>query len=206
MNQKEERMDVLTITETAVDTLLGSMHASGLDGYAARLRIVGRALEGFQYDFRTVPLSDRADDDMTLNVGDLLVYLDAGTIPHITGTVIDTKPDGGLKIENPNPVFSSEIARRVAEVIEKQINPGVGLHGGRIMLVDVRDEIAYITMEGGCKGCGMARATLKLGVDKMIREAVPAIREIIDTTEHAKGMNPYYMPDSVGQSPLAESE
>jgi Fe/S biogenesis protein NfuA len=199
-------MDLLTITDTAVESLLGAMHASGLDGYAARLRIVGRALEGFQYDFRTVPLSDCSDDDTVLNVGELLLYLDADTIPHLTGTIIDTKPEGGLKIENPNPVFSSEIAREVAHVIEKQINPGVGIHGGRIMLVDVRNEIAFITMEGGCKGCGMARATLKLGVDKMIREAVPAIREIVDTTEHAKGINPYYLPDAVGQSPLAEPE
>ena len=115
-------------------------------------------------------------------------------------------PREELKIENPNPVFDSEIARQVAKVIEKQINPGVALHGGRIMLVDVQDEIAFITMEGGCKGCGMARATLKLGVDKMIREAVPAIREIVDTTEHAKGTNPYFQPDTVGQSPLTEPE
>ena len=197
---------MLTITDSAVNYLLSAMHASGLDGVATRLRIIGRAIEGFQYDFRTVPLSDRSEEDHVLQVGDLTVYLDADTVPYIAGTVIDTKQEGGLKIDNPNPVFTSEIARRVAEVLENQINPGVALHGGRITLVDVQDEIAFITMEGGCKGCGMARATLKLGVDKMIREAVPDICEIVDTTEHAQGMNPYYLPDAVGESPLAEPE
>ena len=96
-------MDVLTITDTAVDTLLGAMHASGLDGYAARLRIIGRALEGFQYDFRTVPLSDQAADDTVLNLGDLVVYLDANTIPHLAGTIIDTKPEGGTQDRKSKP-------------------------------------------------------------------------------------------------------
>jgi len=49
-------------------------------------------------------------------------------------------------------------------------------------------------MGGGCQGCGMADVTLKQGVEKSIRQAVPEIGAIMDTTDHATGRNPYYAP------------
>ncbi len=47
-------------------------------------------------------------------------------------------------------------------------------------------------MGGGCQGCGAADVTLRQGVERMIREAVPEVLEIIDLTDHAAGQNPYY--------------
>lgn len=51
----------------------------------------------------------------------------------------------------------------------------------------------------------MASVTLRQGVEKMIREAVPAIRSIVDTTDHASGANPYFRPEAAAaaESPLA---
>jgi Fe/S biogenesis protein NfuA len=49
-------------------------------------------------------------------------------------------------------------------------------------------------MGGGCVGCGMADVTLKQGVEKSIREAIPEVGAIMDTTDHASGRNPYYAP------------
>ena len=40
----------------------------------------------------------------------------------------------------------------------------------------------------------MANVTLKQGVDKVIRDAIPEITQVIDTTDHAQGENPYYRP------------
>ena len=48
----------------------------------------------------------------------------------------------------------------------------------------------------------MADVTLKQGIEVMIRNAIPEIRQIIDTTDHAGGTNPYYQPSKGGQSPL----
>jgi Fe/S biogenesis protein NfuA len=45
--------------------------------------------------------------------------------------------------------------------------------------------------------------TLKQGIEVMIKESVPEIRQIIDTTDHASGNNPFYQPSKGGQSPLA---
>ena len=67
-----------------------------------------------------------------------------------------------------------QIHHLVGQVLETQINPMVAQHGGVIRLLDVKENVVYIEMGGGCQGCGMASATLRQGVEKLIREFVPA--------------------------------
>jgi len=81
---------------------------------------------------------------------------------------------------------------RVQQVLDEMINPGVASHGGFVELLDVQDDNVFIRMGGGCQGCGAADVTLKMGIERLIREQVPQVREIFDTTDHASGMNPYY--------------
>ena len=87
-----------------------------------------------------------------------------------------------------------EIRSKVWEVLETRINPAVAMHGGVVQLIDVQGNTVYIQMGGGCQGCGMADVTLKQGVEVEIRAAVPEVGEILDTTDHASGRNPYYTP------------
>jgi Fe/S biogenesis protein NfuA len=49
-------------------------------------------------------------------------------------------------------------------------------------------------MGGGCQGCGAADVTLKSGIERLIKEELPEIEEVLDTTDHASGSNPYYQP------------
>jgi Fe/S biogenesis protein NfuA len=56
------------------------------------------------------------------------------------------------------------------------------------------DDSIYVHMGGGCQGCGMASVTLKHGIEAMVQESFPEITNIIDTTDHASGTNPYYQP------------
>ena len=72
------------------------------------------------------------------------------------------------------------------------INPGVASHGGFVELLDVQDDSIFIRMGGGCQGCGAADMTLKQGVERLIRENIPQVREVLDQTDHASGRNPYY--------------
>ncbi|HJQ26008.1 MAG TPA: NifU family protein [Blastocatellia bacterium] len=85
-----------------------------------------------------------------------------------------------------------EVRRRVQQVLDEMINPGVASHGGFVELLDVQDDDVFIRMGGGCQGCGAADMTLKMGIERLIRENVPQVREILDTTDHASGRNPYY--------------
>lgn len=79
-------------------------------------------------------------------------------------------------------------------VLDNEINPMVAGHGGNISLIDVKGSTVFIKMGGGCQGCGQADVTLKTGVEQALRAAVPGIGEILDSTDHAAGRNPYYAP------------
>jgi Fe-S cluster biogenesis protein NfuA len=89
---------------------------------------------------------------------------------------------------------TEEIKKRIQSVLDGEINPAVAAHGGWVELIDVKKNEVFIKMGGGCQGCGMADVTLKQGVEKSIRQAVPEIGAIMDTTDHATGRNPYYAP------------
>jgi len=89
---------------------------------------------------------------------------------------------------------SNVIRDKVQRLLSEQINPGVASHGGFVELIDVDNNIVYLRMGGGCQGCGAADITLKMGIERMIREEVPQIYQVLDVTDHAAGQNPYYSP------------
>ena len=114
----------------------------------------------------------------------------------IIGLLVGIKGRGPNGFEHfmPNPawVWSDPLAQAVQDVLTKQINPAVAAHGGAVQLLEVKDNVAYIELGGGCVGCGMVDVTLKQGIEVAIKEAVPEIEAIIDTTDHASGTNPYF--------------
>lgn len=89
---------------------------------------------------------------------------------------------------------AERIRERVQEVLDTRINPAVAMHGGHVGLIDVQGNRVFIQMGGGCQGCGMADVTLKQGIEVEIRAAVPEVGDILDSTDHAAGRNPYYTP------------
>ncbi len=88
----------------------------------------------------------------------------------------------------------SVIRKKVQELLDREINPALGMHGGWVELIDVRKNSIYLRLGGGCQGCGAADVTLKQGIEKSIRQMIPEVGEILDTTDHAAGRNPYYQP------------
>ena len=85
-----------------------------------------------------------------------------------------------------------EILLAVQDVLDRQANPAIAAHGGQVSVTDVKDGVVSMLMSGGCQGCAASAATLRGGVEKMIRAAVPEVRDIIDVTDHAAGETPYY--------------
>jgi Fe/S biogenesis protein NfuA len=90
--------------------------------------------------------------------------------------------------------MSDELMTKVQALIDSTINPAVAGHGGFVQLVDVKDNKVYLQMGGGCQGCGAADVTLKAGIERLIKEELPEIEEVLDSTDHASGTNPYYTP------------
>lgn len=80
----------------------------------------------------------------------------------------------------------------VTEVLDARANPAIARHGGRVSAEAVENGIVSLRMSGGCQGCAASSRTLRDGVEKMLRAAVPGIRAIVDVTDHEEGANPYY--------------
>ena len=78
------------------------------------------------------------------------------------------------------------------KVLEEQINPAIAAHGGWAELVAVEDGVAYLRLQGGCQGCGLATVTLSQGIEVAILDTVPEITSVVDVTDHASGTNPYF--------------
>jgi len=87
---------------------------------------------------------------------------------------------------------ATDLKSRVQELIDTTINPAVAGHGGYVELIDVQDNRVYLQMGGGCQGCGAADITLKSGIERLIKEELPEVTEVLDTTDHSSGTNPYY--------------
>jgi len=81
----------------------------------------------------------------------------------------------------------AEIRVAVQEVLDRQANPEIAAHGGHVRVTDVQDGVVSMLMSGGCQGCAASAATLRGGVETMIRAAVPEVRDIIDVTDHGSG-------------------
>lgn len=80
----------------------------------------------------------------------------------------------------------------VDELLDRQVNPSVAAHGGHISVDRVENSTVYLRMSGGCQGCAASSATLRQGVERMLRAALPGIGDIVDITDHAGGSNPFY--------------
>lgn len=114
-------------------------------------------------------------------------------VPDLAGiNFVSSKPSADENIAAGKAGLNSPQGQAIQRLLDEQVNPTVASHGGHISLIDVADNRAYILLGGGCQGCGMADVTLKQGVEVAIMEAVPSIVEVIDTTDHAGGNNPYY--------------
>ncbi len=143
----------------------------------------------------TITVARSTDDDwrpMGKRIGSVIRALITSGKPLI--------PDD-FKIEVP---VSGDLFRQIQQIIETRINPGIAAHRGRAEIVDVKGTSVYIRMSGGCLGCGAAGITLKRGIERTIRTALPEVTEVIDVSDHSAGKNPYYKPGRDAAKPYTE--
>ena len=86
------------------------------------------------------------------------------------------------------------VKEKVQNILDEKINPAVAGHGGFVELLDIKENVVYLMLGGGCQGCGMVNVTLKQGIEATLRDEIPQITGVIDQTDHAGGTNPYYQP------------
>ena len=192
---------MIGFSESARNRIKEFMQEEGDDDLAVRIEVLSSSPLAPEYDMALVGRDELEPDDRLFEADGLSVAIDAKSASLLEGTQVDwieTVQGSGFKFENPNlkPIGSEPVTGplvdRVKQVIEERINPGIAMHGGNVTLVEVREDVAYLEMSGGCQGCGMAAVTLKQGIERMLTEEVPEIQGVVDVTDHSTGANPYY--------------
>ena len=72
----------------------------------------------------------------------------------------------------------AEAVDAIKELLETRIRPAVAGDGGDITFRGFRDGVVYLTMRGACAGCPSSTATLKHGIQNLLRHYVPEVREV----------------------------
>jgi Fe-S cluster biogenesis protein NfuA len=76
-------------------------------------------------------------------------------------------------------IIRSKIMREKVEQVLEKVRPSLQADGGNVELVDVTDEgIVKVKLTGACRGCPMSQMTLKMGIEKALKQAIPEIKEV----------------------------
>ena len=201
---------VLTVTPGALTKVLEIRDAEDdPEGTALQVQIVGTRGVEYDYDLSLEPIAELAEDADTTTFEGLTVSIPVDSVEDMRGATLDLPSNpmqGGLVIRNPNrpPVLaatdvdlSGTVPEMVQQLLDQSINPALAAHGGFASLVKVDDapddkSIVHVLMGGGCQGCSMSAMTLSEGIKTAIMDAIPAVIEVIDATDHTAGENPFY--------------
>ncbi len=201
-------IEVTEIAKKKILTLMADQADQGNKMEGVRITYVG-ALPIVEYRLAFVEEGRREAGDITVEANGLTLFMEERNKHFLADVKIDfveTLQQTGFKVDNPKvvipertapdtpPNLTSADAIAIKRVLDNDINPAISTHGGYIKLIDVKDKMAYIQMTGGCQGCGMADVTLKQGVIVAIKKACPDIIDVLDTTDHGGGKNPYFTP------------
>lgn len=184
---------MLTFTASARQRVLDFLEGFGSDGALRVALLDGSSPLAPEFELDLVESTDHESDDVAFDADGFRVFVQAASAPRLQGAVVDFA--GGtfeIALAPGATMQGGDLAARVAEALEQRINPSVAAHGGRITLVGVRDNVAYVRMTGGCQGCGLAAVTLRQGVERMVRAAVPEIVAVRDVTDHDRGSKPFF--------------
>ena len=90
--------------------------------------------------------------------------------------VIDTSmADNDLFDEEDVDPADAEIVEQIKELLDTRVRPAVAGDGGDIVFRGFRDGVVRLHMQGSCSGCPSSRATLKHGIENMLRHYVPEV-------------------------------
>jgi len=127
----------------------------------------------FGSDFISVTKSDASDwkHIKPAILGTIMEHF-TRALPLIEGSAEETDDDGAYGEGDP------EVISQIKELIETRVRPAVAQDGGDIIFRGFEDGIVYLHMQGSCSGCPSSTATLKAGIENMLRHYVPEVVEV----------------------------
>lgn len=208
---REKAIEMIELTDTARAKIQSLVDAEVVRDPALRIALAAgdepRSPLDRDYAISLVEREDKQKTEIAINLEGIRVLLNLDTSNLLSGATIDwNDAGGGFSVDTPrprrpapvpgaysgNPGVSGPLADRVQTVLDTLVNPRIAMHGGAVELVDVSEDTIWVRMSGGCQGCSASAATLRMGVERMVKDEVPEVREVVDVTDHEAGANPYY--------------
>ena len=107
--------------------------------------------------------------------------------PLILGSIMDHYNSGDVTINNPKKnddtslkvdENDTDIVKQIKELLDTRVRPAVAMDGGDIVYDSFKDGVVYLHMQGACSGCPSSTATLKMGIENMLKHYVPEVQEV----------------------------
>jgi Fe-S cluster biogenesis protein NfuA len=124
----------------------------------------------FGADFVTV--TKAADKDWQVLKPSIL----GGIMEHYTSG--ESVIAGEASVAGEAAAEDDEVVAQIKDLLETRVRPAVAQDGGDIIFQDFRDGVVYLHMQGSCSGCPSSTATLKAGIENMLRYYIPEVREV----------------------------
>ena len=102
----------------------------------------------------------------------------AGIMEHFASglPVIEHKNEGSTSEEDDD-----ETVQQIKHLLDTRVRPAVAMDGGDITFHSFEDGVVTLQMRGACQGCPSSTATLKMGIENMLRHYIPEVREVRPT-------------------------
>ena len=104
--------------------------------------------------------------------------------PAILAGIMEHYASGLPVIESINETISStdeadsETVQQIKHLIDTRVRPAVAMDGGDIIFSSYDDGVVTLQMRGACQGCPSSAATLKMGIENMLRHYIPEVKEV----------------------------
>ncbi len=102
--------------------------------------------------------------------------------PAVLGAIMDHFTAGAAvflgEVDAEDSEEDDEIVSQIKELLETRVRPAVAQDGGDIIFHRFEDGVVYLQMHGSCQGCPSSTATLKAGIENMLRHYVPEVTEV----------------------------
>ena len=108
--------------------------------------------------------------------------------PSVLGAIVDhfnsgeeiynlkEKKDGKESLKEDSN--DSDIVKQIKELLDTRVRPAVAMDGGDIIYDSFQDGVVYLHMQGACSGCPSSTATLKMGIENMLKHYIPEVQEV----------------------------
>lgn len=83
------------------------------------------------------------------------------------------------KLSQPTSNGTGDVEDQIRNILDTEIRPAVAMDGGDILFGKYEDGVVYLHLQGACSSCPSSIATLKMGVESRLKEAIPEVREVV---------------------------